>query len=822
MSGAAGEARVVIDVQALQNPMHCDRGIGRYLRAHVDALLDAGAPVAAVVLNPDQPGPTSLPDRWVDAGLVRWNAPALAREMSAGADPFVYHITSPFEPAVPEDGVVVRHMLQAATAVVVTLYDVIPYVLPELYQRDDATRSFFRRRAGLVHVADAVLAISQHTRRDAIEHLGLAPARVHYIGSGPSAGVTGVTGATELAGAHLPSAVTRPFVLTVSGWGEPRKNPHATFAAYAALAPSVRADHQLVVVCAVPDEGRRAWRNELRDLGLDDDEVVIAGHVDDATLAALYAHTSLFVFTSRYEGFGLPALEAACAGAPVVTSDVSSLPEVIEHPLAHVPLDDAEALARRMAEVLTDRSTSETLRGASARAAQTHTWSAVANRTRVAYDAVTASTLRRASATAGSAGPNRIRAAIVGPFPPSKSGIATFNARLVAALETTADIDVFSEGGECRPSTRSSPAPRHRHFPVDAFGRVFGSCGYDATIYTIGNGYYHRRTLAAALRTPGIVWLHEVHLAGLYQSSAGLFLPGVEPGPVDIERARRVMADAVVRLHGPGARPLGDDDWWRTEAYDEHGYSFLSEVVASARGVIVSTAVAAEAVRALATSDVDVHIVPLPFPKLAPLPALAALAPPGAMWVVSLGWVDQIKQPEVLLRAIAAVRADGTDVRLAFVGELAPRTRTELDVVAAELGVTDVLIYTGFVTTDQYAEWLGRADVAVQLRATSRGEASAALNDAIAAGVPTVTNMANALELPPNVVEHIDATNGTALITELTTTLVRLLNDAPRREALSRAAVEHAASWRFDDLAARVLDIVAATSRQTPTAACRG
>ncbi len=129
---------VVLDVQALQNPLHCDRGIGRYLRAHVDALLDAGVPVAALALNPDQPLPSALPERWLRRGLVRWNEPALAREL--GGRGFVYHVMSPFEPAVPDDGVVVRHMLQAANALVVTLYDVIPFVFPEWYQRDGATR----------------------------------------------------------------------------------------------------------------------------------------------------------------------------------------------------------------------------------------------------------------------------------------------------------------------------------------------------------------------------------------------------------------------------------------------------------------------------------------------------------------------------------------------------------------------------------------------------------------------------------------------------------------------------------------------------------
>ena len=149
---------------------------------------------------------------------MRWNEPALARKLAAGG--FTYHVMSPFEPAVPDDGVVVRHMLDAATTLVVTLYDAIPFVFPEWYQRDDATRAFFRRRAELLRVADAVLAISENTWRDAIARLGLEPGRVHHIGSGPSPRPDHTDRGVELS-----AKVHKPFVLTVTGWGEPRQGP---------------------------------------------------------------------------------------------------------------------------------------------------------------------------------------------------------------------------------------------------------------------------------------------------------------------------------------------------------------------------------------------------------------------------------------------------------------------------------------------------------------------------------------------------------------------------------------------------------------------
>ncbi|HEY1738866.1 MAG TPA: glycosyltransferase, partial [Acidimicrobiia bacterium] len=783
---------VVLDVQALQNPLHRDRGIGRYLRAHTDALLDAGVPVAALVLNPDQPAPPELPRRWTDAGLVRWNEPALARKLAG--DGFTYHVMSPFEPAVPDDGVVVRHMLDSATALVITLYDAIPFVFPEWYQRDDATRAFFRRRTELLRVADAVLAISEHTRRDAIDRLALEPGRVHHIGSGPSPRPD--HGGGDVA---LPAGVHKPFVLTVTGWGEPRKDPQTTFAAFAALPAPVRSAHQLVVVCDLPDAGRAQWRADLRALGLADHDVVLTGHVEDATLDALYTQASLFVFSSRYEGFGLPALEAAGAGAPVVTTDVSSLPEVIDHELARVPLDDAGALTQRIVDVLVDESAQVALRRASSEAARRHTWPTVANRTIAAYAA--ASARRPAHSRVSPA--TRPRLALIGPYPPSKSGIATWSERLVHALAPHADVDVFREGDVVVPHRPGHDEPARR-FPVAAFGRAVGGIEYDAPIYTIGNGYHHRHTLEAALRTPGIVWLHEARLAGLYLTRAGLFHPGDEPAPAEVERARRTMADTVVRLHGPSAAPLGDDDWWRTEAYDERGYSFTSEIVDAARAVIVSTDAAAEAVREVAHRRVRVHVLPLPFPERAVARAgHRADEHQGEHWIVSFGWVDPIKQPDVIVRALGAAVERGHDARLAFVGELAPTTRATLDDLARELGVLDRVAYTGFVTSEEYDGWLRRADIAVQLRAVSRGEASAALHDALAAGIPTVTNIPTASDLPDDVVVRIDGSGPQPLDRTLADTLDALLTDASRRATLGDSARAHASRWRFDNLAQR-------------------
>ncbi len=100
----------------------------------------------------------------------------------------------------------------------------------------------------------------------------------------------------------------------------------------------------------------------------------LLGYVDEARLAALYRSCTLFAFPSRYEGFGLPILEAMSYGAPVVTSRASACPEAGGDAAHYVPGDDAEALARAITDIIEDRAYAEELRRRGLARAAAMTW----------------------------------------------------------------------------------------------------------------------------------------------------------------------------------------------------------------------------------------------------------------------------------------------------------------------------------------------------------------------------------------------------------------------------------------------------------------
>ncbi len=190
--------------------------------------------------------------------------------------------------------------------------------------------------------ARAIWCISQATAKALVERLPSV---------GPKVTVVPLAASSELGGTDPASAmVERPepgFVLAV-GTLEPRKNLPRLVEAYASLPRQLQQEHPLVVV------GAKGWRTgatlaALRSLG---DRCLMLGHVSDLELAELYRRCAVFCYPSLGEGFGLPVLEAMAAGAAVLTSNVTSLPEVGGPAVEYVDPRSVQSIARGLTGLL--------------------------------------------------------------------------------------------------------------------------------------------------------------------------------------------------------------------------------------------------------------------------------------------------------------------------------------------------------------------------------------------------------------------------------------------------------------------------------------
>lgn len=216
-----------------------------------------------------------------------------------------------------------------------------------------------------------LLCISEATAQALVSHFPRASGRVLVAPLGVTPALSTQLDPTEAA--SLPS---KGFVLAV-GTLEPRKNLPRLVDAYRSLGESLQRRHPLVVVGALGWETGETLR-ALQALG---ERCTMLGHVSDAALAELYRRCALFCYPSLGEGFGLPVLEAMAAGAPVLTSNVSSLPEVGGDAVAYADPRDVRDIARALQSLLEDAPASAELGARGLERAREFTWARFAELT---------------------------------------------------------------------------------------------------------------------------------------------------------------------------------------------------------------------------------------------------------------------------------------------------------------------------------------------------------------------------------------------------------------------------------------------------------
>ena len=231
-----------------------------------------------------------------------------------------------------------------------------------------------------VRRAAALLAASESTRNDLVSRYPMAVPKTRVVGLAADESFS-PEGADE--GILKRYRLHKQYVL-VTGTLEPRKNLPRLVEAFAGLPAELLARYELVVV------GPSGWEMDetLSSIAAHAGSVRALGYVPDEHLPALYRGAELFCYPSLYEGFGLPVLEAMQSGTAVVTSGLSSLPEVGGDAVAYVdPLDVAD-IRRALAELLLDPELRARYAARAVARAKLYSWRATANETLAALESV--------------------------------------------------------------------------------------------------------------------------------------------------------------------------------------------------------------------------------------------------------------------------------------------------------------------------------------------------------------------------------------------------------------------------------------------------
>jgi glycosyltransferase involved in cell wall biosynthesis len=373
--------RIVIDLQGAQ----CDsrfRGIGRYslslalamarnakdhdvwlalnsafpqsildLRQTFDGLVD---PAQIRIFNNSGHTAEVVPD---NAWRVR-TSERMREHFLEQLKPDVIHVPTLFE-GYGDDAVTSVGSYTSGHKTAVTIHDLIPLMDQANYLPNPLIRDFYFRKIESLKRAGLLLAISESSRLEAIEHLNWSPERIINTSEGADAHFK-VINVTEARKQELRAryGITRKMVMYAPGGFDPRKNFDGLMQAYALLSPAIRSDYQLILASRLsksPHDDSRAKMNACRtQAGLAEDELVLTDFVPDDDLVALYNMADLFVFPSKHEGFGLPPLEAMACGAPTLGANASSLPEVIGWREALFDPYSPTDMAEKMSQALLD------------------------------------------------------------------------------------------------------------------------------------------------------------------------------------------------------------------------------------------------------------------------------------------------------------------------------------------------------------------------------------------------------------------------------------------------------------------------------------
>lgn len=709
---------VYLDVRCLQDPRFRNRGVG----SHASSLLRSAISVSQARLKLVA---------MVDPGL-----PPLDESVVAGVDAVVPHAN----PVIPRDGALfiatspmtqqpsrfmrlVGHENVLSAALV---YDFIPYDLPH-YLDTPSTALEYASCVQWLKVYDLFFPISHFSARRLWHYTLVAEDRTFVTGCALRASFLEALGIAGPLPDSPKASRQRYFVLATGD--DLRKNSAVVVEALHALHSRGRRDVSIKVL-GIHSSAVVRWLSTvppvLREL------VDVLGELPDSQLRWLYSGAVATIVPSRMEGFSLPIVESVACGTPVIASAAEAHRELIHDEAALFDAADPAALAARMEAALDDqewrRRTLESQRSTATNADPERVWKRF-------WTPLLETFLRRDLGRRGrGAARRRSRIALVTPFPPDESGVASYSEATVAALSELCEVSVFSDA-----AWRTPHRPPHPRIAgcIDVGPLLHPS--FDAVILVTGNSYFHDHILDLCERYGGPTILHDSRLTQIYAKRWG----------------RREFHRRGEMVAGRKATDEEIDQWLR----DENPPSlFLEPIIRTADPLIVHT----EPCRALVKRLYGVEAALVPFATASRFSA-ADLRPErreaardrigvaaGTLLISTFGYAMRSKGTAECVMALRQLRDWNIEAELHVVGSTEHLEKELVDVVRDLRLSNAVRTYPNFVSDDLYADYMQASDIAIQLRAYGFGQPSAALAECIATGMACVASadLAEACEAP--------------------------------------------------------------------------
>lgn len=648
----------------------------------------------------------------------------------------IIHITSPLMPdtLIP---------CWAPCTIVATLYDLIPLVLKE-----DSNISIFPehvwgqylKRVKTITSYDKVLCISNKTAEDLKQRLQIPQKQIEIIG----------TGVDEIFYSQLNAKKVRQiiskwglspgdYVFTIGGFN-PRKNMDSHFLAFARLLELNPVKKlKLVVTCRLNYNEKLTWQKKLKELGIEK-YVVLTNEVSDRELQALYQGAAVFLFLSLYEGFGLPVAEACVCSIPVVASAIPTNIEILgkDYPYLVDPYD-VEQSANYLKEII-ESSPSPEISEVFAKVKERFQWDVVAERCLEIYNRISSAPSILETSTRFSASKSP-KVAIVSPLHSIRSGVADYVRELLPHLNNEAEVLLFAD--EPFPACTSivptnTPVNSSDLYPARLLHRFVKSKNIDIINYHIGNNITHSYAYFNLRYFPGIVTLHDLIIAPF------IFEISRDISPLIIRKELEALYDEAT------ARALFQE--FLSNWHLEFTTPLLQRIKKNALGIIVHNNWTKQKLQSIfANNSPEIFVVPmgieippdLDTEKRRQLREKLGLGS-RTFVLISFGNITPNRRLDKAIEAFAWFHRIHPDSVFIIIGNFIEAHHKEYIFNTARFyNVGKSVHFTGYLEKDRFYEYLGVADLSINLRYPTFGETSASLLRALAMGIPALVSDTN-------------------------------------------------------------------------------
>lgn len=602
--------------------------------------------------------------------------------------------------------------------VIVTMYDLIPLIMPVTEWEERIKVEYRRRLDYIIEHNVSLICISESTKNDFSNYVGIVDnINVTLLGADSKLffRLREQTGISE-----------KPSIVFTGGF-DYRKNISGAVEAFALarrLYPeSVLADAHLIIICKYDEDSKKKFDAKLKKLGIKN-EVTLTGYVSDQELADYYYKSDVFFFPSLYEGFGLPVLEAMMGGAYVVSADNSSLPEVCGRYALQCNANDTKDMADKLYQAFEILKT-ETLQQIHERQlyAKQFQWEKTALQTLKIMERISEEDDAQ----------KQFKIAIVTPWPCQESGIANYVYKLLPFLSVHMAIDLFVD----------FKAIGNGEFEEFHYGELFDISeldlrhkNYNQLIYEIGNSSeYHTRIYEYFLKYPGIAEIHDFILQPFFYCSFyekkkyKKFLQALvsgygEEGKKYYDRLRngfgRIENDRFPMSHSvyQESKAVIFHNHWSKEQINtkKHNIYVIPHASFEKNEISVDSW---EKLRAEFMNKYDIK---------------------NEYIIGCFGFINKNKRPDIVFHAATQLINEGYPVKLIFFGR---NNVTEIEQLIRKNQLEKQVIITGYLNREEYEVALELVDIVVNLRYPSMGEASGPLCEAFKCGKPVIVSQVN-------------------------------------------------------------------------------